>query len=362
MTFVIDFEKVFNDYMASNQKYWEHDRSTTVGASEAFNCLRQLVYEKRHKEFGAEPDEDYVERWGATERGNLIENHFVVPAMAHLPDGLDFHLGGTHQVTHVLSRNSATPDGLITGVPSGPVEIKYGDLAYLLPEVTSGCIGLEIKSIDPRAQLEEERTKHAFQSQIGIGMIRETTQWKPDYWVILYVDAAWLDHIKPFVITYDPKVFETAKKRAHKVYEVDDPQKVMPEGKIDGGCKYCRWKRACGQAFVDQIDALSKKDEIDEVGLAIADTMVRDVLSAKADMDAATERYEFLRQEMKDWLVESGRSKIGSEEWTVTWYTMPGRKTLDKRAMTADGIDLSKYEMQGASYDVLKIIDRNKGN
>jgi hypothetical protein len=193
-------------------------------------------------------------------------------------------------------------------------------------------------------------------------MIRETTPWRPEYWIILYVDAAWLDHIKPFVITYDPQVFETAKKRAHKVYEVDDPQKVMPEGKIDGGCKYCRWKRACGQAFVDQIAALDKKETLDEVGLAIADTMVHDVLSAKADMEAATERYEMLRQEMKDWLVESGRNKIGSEEWTVTWYTMPGRKTLDKRAMTADGINLDKYETQGASYDVLKIIDRNKGN
>lgn len=359
MTYVIDLKAVFDAYMASNQKTWVHDRKTTIGASEAFNCLRQLVFEKRHDEFDVQPDEDYVERWGATERGNLIENYFVVPAMAHLPPELKFELGGEEQVTQVLSRNSATPDGLITGVPDGPVEIRYGEHVYLLPEVTTGCIGMEIKSIDPRAILEEERTKHHFQSQIGIGMIRETTQWRPEYWIILYVDAAWLDHITPFIVTYDPAIFDIAKQRASKVWTFNDPLNATPEGKIDGGCKYCRWKKACGQAVVDQLSNFKKVSEDDPVLVASAQPLIDEVIAAKADAEAATIRHNNAVQNLKDWLAENRTKKLGSENWSVSWYTNKGKKSLDQNAMRADGIDIEKYETQGAPYDVLRVIDRN---
>lgn len=358
-SYVIDLKAVFDKYMASNQKKWAHDRSTTLGASEAFDCMRKLVYEKRGDEFGAEPDEEYVERWGATERGNLIENYFVVPAMAHLPEELSFILGGDDQKTHVLSRNSATPDGLIVGVPNGPVEVRYGDNVFLLPSVTTECIGLEIKSIDPRAVLEEERTKHHNQSQIGIGMIRETTDWEPEYWIILYIDAAWLDVITPFIVTYDPKVFEIAKLRAIKVYELDDPMKAWPEGKVDGGCKYCRWRKACGQGTVNQI-AEYKADSSDPLDVAELDPLVVEYNSTQVTAAAAAEEHNLAAQRLKDKLAEKRLKKIGSPGWGVSWYSNKGRKTLDLKAMKADGIDVAKYEIPGAPYDVLRVTDRNK--
>lgn len=358
--YVLDFEKVFNDYMAQNVKFWSHDRSTTLGASEAFDCMRKLVYEKRGAEFGAEPDEDYVERWGAMERGNIIENNFVVPAMAFLPDGLSFHLGGTHQVTHVLSRNSATPDGLITGLPSGPVEIRYKKAAYLLPEVTTGCIGLEIKSIDPRAVLEEERVKHHYQAQVGLGMIRETTSWRPEYWVILYIDASWLDDITPFVVAYEPSVFETAKRRAEKIWEFEDPLQAVPEGKFDGGCKYCRWKRACGTAIAAQITSLNGSEELDPIAMAEADALARDVIALRDKAKEATEEHERVRQELREWLIANRHRRVSNENWSVSWSTNAGKPGLNTKAMEDDGIDLEKYKTRGAPFDVLRVIDRNK--
>jgi len=356
--FVIDFKKVFDDYMKQNEKVWVHDRSTTIGASEAFNCMRQLVCEKRGKELGVEPDEDYEERWGAIERGNLIENYFVVPAMQFLPPPLRAEFVGGDQYTHVLSRNSATPDGLITDVPTDrPIVVKYGEDEFLIPQTPTGCIGLEIKSIDPRAHLDEERTKHMYQSQIGMGIIREVTDWKPEYWIILYIDAAWLDNIRPFVVTYDPDIYTTAKKRANDVWRFTKIAEAVPEGKMDGGCKYCRWKRACGQSLVDEHKNF-KKDEINPILLKQLEPLVSAALKKKEAAEAAAQEHEAAKARVKDWLTEHKYSKAGTEAWTISWFTVEGRDALDKKAMIEDGIDPKKYMRKGAPYDTLKITKR----
>lgn len=356
--YVIDFKKVFDDYMANNQKVWVHDRSTTVGASEAFNCMRQLLLEKRGSEFDVEPDEDYDERWGAIERGNLIENYFVVPAMQFLPKPLRAAFVGVEQFTHVLRRNSATPDGLLVDVPTDrPIVVRYGEDEFLIPQVPTGCIGLEIKSIDPRAHLDEERTKHMFQSQIGMGIIREVTEWRPEYWIILYVDAAWLDNIRPFVITYDPDIFETAKKRANDIWRFEKITDAMPEGKMDGGCKDCRWRRACGQALVDEHSNFSK-EAVNPILLAQLDPLVLDAINKKEIAEAAAEAHELARVRVKDWLTEHRYSKASTEGWNLNWFTTDGKNSLDQKAMIADGIDPKKYMRRGAPYDTLKITKR----
>lgn len=356
--FVIDFKKVFDDYMKQNEKVWVHDRSTTIGASEAFNCIRQLLMEKRGKEFGVEPDEDFAERWGAIERGNLIENYFVVPAMQFLPKPLRAEFVGAEQFTHVLSRNSATPDGLLTDVPTDcEIIVKYGEDEFLIPQVPTGCIGLEIKSIDPRAHLDEERTKHMFQSQIGMGIIREITDWKPEYWIILYVDAAWLDNIRPFVVTYDPEIFETAKKRANQIWRFEKITDAIAEGKLDGGCKYCRWRRACGQSLVDEHKGFGK-DALDPFQLSELEPLVIDALNKKEIADSASEAHEAAKARVKDWLTENRHSKAGTEKWNVSWFTTDGKEALDKKLMIDDGLDPKKYMRKGAPYDTLKITKR----
>lgn len=109
--FTLNIDEMFENYMKSNHKTWAHDRSKSVGASEVFSCIRQNWFKKRGKEFGIGPDDEYIERWGATERGNIIENHYVVPALTtQLPSGVNLLYAGGDQITLINGRTSATPD------------------------------------------------------------------------------------------------------------------------------------------------------------------------------------------------------------------------------------------------------------
>src|SRR5690606_31829838 len=132
--------------------------------------------------------------------------YHVVPAMEYLPAPAKLTMGGSVQETIVLGRNSATPDGLIVGLDKEPLSL------YGIENIRSNCVVLEIKSIDPRVNLKEEKDIHHGQTQVQMGIIRETTKFRPNYAVIIYVDASFLDNIKVYVVEFDAKKWEVAKK------------------------------------------------------------------------------------------------------------------------------------------------------
>jgi hypothetical protein len=79
----LQFSKMFQAFSDANEKEWKYDRNASLGASEAFACLRKAFFKK----FGYEADDEYVADWGAAKRGDLIENYFAVPAVqAILPE------------------------------------------------------------------------------------------------------------------------------------------------------------------------------------------------------------------------------------------------------------------------------------
>jgi hypothetical protein len=361
-SFVIDFGAAFDKYIESTKRVWKHDRTTTVGGSEVFNCLRQIGFEKRGDEWGCKPDEDFQQSWGAMHRGNVIEDHYVVPALNHgLPlQGLSLEFAGGEQETLVSDRNSVTPDGLICDVPTDvPVIIKYRDKVINVGLVPSGCIGLEIKSIDPRATLEEEKAKHHGQTQVGLGLIRELTQWKPDHWIILYIDASFLDHITPFVVTYDPNIYKAAKKRAAIVWAAEGPMSLTPEGKFDKGCDTCRWRGACGEAILSAY-ATTNAEPVDPFEIAEFDPMVAEYFALKEAAETATQEFEELKQKIKDRLLEKKKYKVKADDWGISWSTVKGRVTVDTKAMREDGVDLTPYEKQSPGFDKLTVT-RKKG-
>lgn len=361
--FTIDFKKLFNQWYATQGKVWAHDRSTTCGASEVFNCMRQLVLEKRHGEWGLEPDDTSEESWGAMQRGNILEDHYVAPALiSQLPTiGLELHFAGqANQKTLVIERNSSTPDGVITGIPDGPVKITYGEHSITLDNVSEGCIGLEIKSIDPRANLVEERIKHRFQSQVGLGLIRETTEFKPRYWVILYINASFIDDITPFVIEYDPSVMVAAKKRAEMVWNIESPEKAPPEGKLDNGCDYCRWTKACGAATFSLYHAADQKTN--EYTDAALEPLVRRYLATKAEAAAAEHDHEVSKQALKDGMVEMKVRRVSHPEFSAVWSTVKGSKILDQKALKASSLDLTPYMKETPGYDKLLVTLKKEKN
>jgi CRISPR/Cas system-associated exonuclease Cas4 (RecB family) len=242
---VIDFIEAYDEFVKANQKVWGHDRSKSVGASEAFGCLRKTWFSKN----GASKDPDHKDSWGALERGNIIENHFAEPAITWFLETFynDARLiwGGANQQT------LSAPDAPLTATPDGLV-INADDDALALYGIPSlggtGCFNFEIKSIDPRVNLKEEKAIHRGQVQVQMGTTRETTEYRPNYAVIVYLDASFLDDIEIFVVPFDQKTYDIAKERARSVYEIKNVAEIFPEGKVDGGCEYCPFKIACAQA------------------------------------------------------------------------------------------------------------------
>ena len=357
----LDFESIFHNYVQANKRVFSHDRSKTLGASETFSCLRRSWFTKFGEAAGFIQDEDEAElSWGAMERGNVIENAFVVPAFRH--SDLELLYAGEEQETLVDGLNSATLDGLITGLKSDALK-KYG-----INDIESDCIVLEIKSIDPRVSLDEEKAVHHGQAQVQLGIVRALTEFKPVYAVIIYVDASFLDVIYPFVVKYDPLKYKAGKTRARILFEevgADGyPGDIHPEGKLSDECRYCPWFGACSAVTKNLIPTEDDSKNLDSETISQMEGLIFEQRNAKRLEEDAHEVNESVKQRIKDMLVANSTKRMrslpkkkGSNEptWSVSWSSLDGKETLDKDAAKAAGIDLQKYMKSGNPYDRLTI-------
>lgn len=339
-----DFEAIFNGYIDSTNKAWGHDRTKTLGGSEVFGCIRKAWY-SRH---GTPKDADYVESWGATRRGDLIENYHVVPAMqwGSAEKGFKIDYVGTDQQTLFCDGvpMSVTPDGLIHGIPRDWLK-NYG-----IPDIKSDCVMFEIKSIDPRVDLSEEKSIHHGQTQIQMGLVRENTQFRPHYAVILYVNASFFDDMSVFVVEWDPKKYDIAKKRAHIVYDTEKPDLLPREGNIDNSCNYCPFVGTCMSNMVSEFPPEEKAPEPEigedgkkkrkkakpgtnpELAERLEDLMQRSH-KARAALKKADKEDKLLKEEIKTVLREFRARRAKDGNWSVSYSLSPGRKTLDKDSL-----------------------------
>lgn len=352
----IDFEKGFNAYVGAHQKVWKHDRTKSVGASESFGCIRKSWFTKNN----AVKDFDHKESWGALQRGDLIENHFVEPATRWFIENLhDAELvwGGAKQRTLIDGNLSATPDGLIINVDDDALAM-YGIESL----GGAGCFNFEVKSIDPRVNLKEEKAIHRGQVQVQMGLTRLKTRYKPNYAVIIYVDASFYDDIDIFVVPYDQHAFNIAKERADTVFATKDPVELMPEGKIDGTCDYCPYKRVCAQT--NKINTPQDGDaNTNETPLAIIEEFVSlatDERAAYLEKKVAEATHKEFSERIKQWFRETGVKRVkapdDSIKGSISW--VKGRKSYDVEAMRADGIDVEKYSKMGEGGDRLTISEK----
>ena len=123
--------EALNEYVETNKKVFSTDRSQTVGASEIGQCERKIAAFKLEGTGGSEimRDPDYKDSWGARERGNLIENHLMVPAIKAKYGELA-QLTGQEQHSFVSDFLSCTPDCLIDDEPPFLIEFKSIDLKH----------------------------------------------------------------------------------------------------------------------------------------------------------------------------------------------------------------------------------------
>lgn len=351
----LNFSEMFSSFVKENKREWGHDRNESVGASEIFGCLRQVWFRKRGDADKYPIDEDFDEdSWGASERGNILEKYFVVPTLSkHLQDGVLIY-AGDNQKTFFLDKNSATPDGLVINLEKDALAL------YGIPDIESDCICVEIKTIDPRVRLHNEKNIHHGQGQTQLGIIRETTKYKPMYCVILYIDASFLDKLKVFIVKYEENAWTQAKERANIVFEIDDPAEILAEGRIDGTCTYCPFQTSCAIVSTGRVPLVDKgnltEDELDEL-----DDLVQDYDDFKKLSKVYEVNFKQIQAKIKDKLVELNIRKIPGKKtkrpWSISWFKRAGVKSVNqaliKEALGVDNLD--DYKREGDPFDVLKI-------
>lgn len=366
----LDFKEMFNGWVADTQKAWGHDRKKTLGGSEAFGCLRKAWYKRNNTPY----DPDYEESWGALRRGDIIENYLVVPAMEWAADNYNFELmmAGATQITlfdktcmvDVLDEKgevvgeepgglSVTPDGLIRGVARNALA-KYG-----IPDLGTDCFMLEVKSIDPRVDLSEEKAIHHGQVQIQMGLMRSNTAFKPNYAVILYINASFLDDIDVYIVRFDQKKFDTAQDRARLIFKTTDPGKLYREGVIDGTCQYCPFQGTCLADMQDRMPAKPNKggDTNPALLAALNEELILRKREASKKFKKAEQEKKLIDEEIKAILRDynTSKAKDSGAGWSVSYSMAQGRKSLSKQAMIDAGLDPEQYMAQGNPYEILRV-------
>jgi hypothetical protein len=341
-------KSILSDYMASQQRTFKN-RHLTVGASEIGQCARKIWYIKNLP--GAISDEE--ESFGASHRGNMIEQHTVEPALRkHF--GKDILYSGKDQKTLVDGVSSATPDGLLINLPADFLaEFGIKDIGK-----SRECL-VEIKSIDPRIQLRGPKVEHDRQANQQLGVMRETTKHKPEYCLIVYVNASFMDDVAEFVVPYDHDRYLRQKVRAKRILIAKTAREMMPEGWVKGGkqCDYCAFSSACTELRTE-VPADSNRLPDPQFVAEMKDLAMKE-RAYKSTASSAEEEARKMQLEIKDRLTEKKLHIIKTPDLSINWYSVKPRVTYDmdalRQAAEKINFNVAKFEKIGDPSDGLRI-------
>jgi hypothetical protein len=174
------------------------------------------------------------------------------------------------------------------------------------------------------------------------------------YAVIFYFDASWLSKISFFVVRYDPKVYEVAKKRAKVVFTDQDPSQIPAEGKIDDTCNLCSFHEECAIASKEAIPKTKRKIENPEDLDELAE-LSRKRADADRRMKEAEQELKETNAAIKDKLRKHDTKGASDPRFTISLSWNKGKKSTDLLAMQADGIDVESYQNEGVGFEVLRV-------
>lgn len=332
------------------EKTFLMDRQRTIGASEIGSCARKLGWTKNDKLIRtAQRDPDHSDNWGARVRGTIMEDKFWVPALKKR-FRKKLMLAGDRQTTIHDRYLSVTSDGLLTDLPSDFLA-EYG-----VPDIgPSRCVYVECKTIDPRVNLTQEKQEHTLQVQVGLGLYRDLTRYKPEYALISYIDASFWDDVDEFVIKFDADTYRTMHERAVKIKTADTPAELKPEGWIAGGkeCEWCPFTRACG---ITRRSVPERELAADPQFLAEITDMCKEHELVNDEIKELTKRLNDMKDQIKNRLREKSVRRLPG---VVTWSPIKGSKSTKvnelKEAARAAGVDVSLYENEGEPSDRLQV-------
>jgi hypothetical protein len=189
-----------------------------------------------------------------------------------------------------------------------------------------------------------------------MGILNETTEFKPQFSVILYANASFLSDLKPFVVEFDPGVYAAGKMRAEKVWTFEKITDAPPEGRMHKGCDYCRWRNACGAAILSQW-AETKPTSTPEQ-LAACTPHIMAYMDAKKAAEAAELVFEQAKQALKDAMYAQKTRTLKADNFTVSWQTVRPTMKPSITAMREAGVDLSPYMRETAGYDKVVVLPK----
>jgi hypothetical protein len=323
-------------------------RAYTLGASDIGQCSRKVFFAKRN----GERNPGYVDTWGATLRGQIIEQAFWVPAL-RARFGANLKFIGDKQRQFKRGFISATPDALLTNVARdilGPLGV---------PDIGADCLLLECKSVDPRVKLDAPKPEHRYQAIVQLGVVRETTEFQPSFCVLVYIDASFWDTITEFAVAFDPDIYANAKARAVKVLTANAASELPPEGWIAGGkeCEHCPFTKACGI----ERRALPRDNGVpaDSQFIAEMHELAVDYKTRQADVAAAEARLRESHHQIKERLRAKRLRQITGDNFSVTWTAVKGRQGYDVKALSAAaaaaGVGVQEFETGATPGDRLDV-------
>ena len=284
-----------------------HDRGLSLGASEAFICLRRAAYLK-HPEWDVQVDPQY---WGYANRGHQVEAFVTAAIRESLESGEKLLYAGRSQRTfvHPLLPISATPDGLY--VPNKE------DRVYL-----------EIKSVDPRTSPHKlPKDEHVLQAKSGMEILATVDPARaPTRGVLLYVDSSSLRVVKEIPLERDAGTMEAHARRARQAFEAKNPLEVQAEGVFDRQCRHCPYKKVC--------QPYAAMPGVPQAPVDVA-MQVAPLAERFLELKQAEEELEEVKAQIKTILVQANADTVAGEGWAAKLSRSEGRKTFDRAKIEA---------------------------
>jgi CRISPR/Cas system-associated exonuclease Cas4 (RecB family) len=341
----LDVVAAARSYLESAQTKFGHDRTKTVGSSEIGTCARKTAASK----LSVPPDTEYAQNYGFTGRGNAVEDAFAAPMLKYMCESVGGKLMYAEQANQIslVAKGvplSATPDGIATNMPRNSLA-KYGvdDIGV------SKAFAVEIKSIDPRYNKAKlPKASHTPQLTVAMGLVRRATDYKPDYGLLIYIDASDFTEIAAFVIPYSESAFNSLKKRAAKIMAATNWNEFMPEGKINGGgdCQYCQFAKQC-LGYLPYMPA-EDRTEVDQKSVNAVMKAAKALKKVETSIDTLKQSERDAEAALIQQMTKAGTRFIKTKAGTVVWKNTASQTRLDGQAMKAKlvelGVDVSAYE------------------
>lgn len=318
----------------------ELDRQEFLTSSQVASCLRMTGFEKH-----STVKVDWAGN-GYTERGHAIEAWLVKNLRRLEALGYKLEYMGEDQVSFY------DPDIGLSGTPDGILTLPTGEKVLL-----------EFKSIDPRSNKSNlPKKKHIYQTTQNIYLVNKCLKLAIMRGFLIYLDASDVFNVHETEVIYDPYIVQEVIARAEKLWAAKDGDELPAEGIVNGDCDYCPFHAQCSE-FVSlsrQLEVAKKGDSLFSLGERI-ELSDHDLMIAK-DYAHTSQVVKHLEKTVLDPFEEEFKETLKAvggrcfiDQWEVSYTEYPGKETLDKEALIADGINLWNYTKVGKPYGVVRI-------